>query len=286
MAEPSQPPDPFALQPAQPRSPQHPSLQPSPPQPQPLPQPQPRPKPPPGSPRQMSAQPVPMPLPRRVIQHSPGFRNIIHIGVFFSIGLPLIFFGKFLFYMQWMTADTFSYCVEGLLFAGAFFNGVILRHIPVLAKLIMRPDEGYYNGVWIYPGALAVCFLIFPLYAAFGAWAVLAFGDAAAAYAGRTIPKYKLPWNKKKSFAGLLAFAVCAVFGAYISLYLMPCPLFLTVSQTPELGFVWTLAVLASVAGAIVESLDTKIDDNVRVPLAAAITLLLTAYFLQYSTGR
>ena len=57
----------------------------------------------------------------------------------------------------------------------------------------------------------------------------------------------------------------------------MPCPLFLKANHSPELPYVWTLAVLGALAGALVESLDVQVDDNVRVPFAAASAIMQDA---------
>ena len=48
----------------------------------------------------------------------------------------------------------------------------------------------------------------FPLFAVGVAWAVLAAGDAAAVTVGRRLPRPRLPWNERKGWPGLLAFAL------------------------------------------------------------------------------
>ncbi|HLX63255.1 MAG TPA: DUF92 domain-containing protein [Planctomycetota bacterium] len=252
--------------------------------------PQPDPRLPQHAPAAPHAGVVLQPQPVRTIQHSPGFRNLVHVGIFFAVGLPLILLARLLLAAHWISREeTFGYSVAALMFFGTIINAFVLRRVPLFGKLIARPDEGHYNGLWTYPCSLAVCFLIFPLYAAFGAWAVLACGDGAASFGGRLVPGHKLPWNAQKTYAGLIVFVCCAVFGAYISLYLMPAMELKDGAFVPNEiwtpSFIWTLAVLASIAGAIVESLDSKIDDNVRVPFASALMLVFTVYFLTYSTA-
>lgn len=213
----------------------------------------------------------------RDISHSPLFRNALHAAVFLIFGLPLMFIAQ----QHWV--DHFEY------YAAAFMGLVTLVNLTIMprshwGKVLKREEEGAINGLWLYPLALGACFLTFPLYAVFAAWAVLAFGDAAASLFGRTLPRVKLFWNKKKSLGGLAAFVLFAGIGAYFSLWLMPCPLFLKSSGSPELPYVWTLAVLGAAAGALAESLDVEVNDNVRIPFAAASIMVLAAYFLNYST--
>ncbi|MEI6234794.1 MAG: DUF92 domain-containing protein, partial [Planctomycetota bacterium] len=98
------------------------------------------------------------------------------------------------------------------------------------------------------------------------------------------IPHLRLPWNKKKTVAGVLAFTLFAMGAVYISLYLMPCPLFLKKDGSPELPYVWTFAALAALSGALIESIETAIDDNLRVPICAGTILVASAHFLKFST--
>lgn len=209
--------------------------------------------------------------------HSPATRNLVHAGVFFVLGVPMLLLAR----SGW--PPHFGYWAAGFMACGIFVNLFALPRFG-WGKRIRREGEGWYSGIALYPAALAVCFLAFPLYAVFAAWAVLACGDAPASFFGRAAPRYKLPWNEHKSFAGLIAFMACAFCGAYLSLWLLPCPLFLKADGAAELPYVWTLAVLAAAAGALAESLDTELDDNVRVPFAVALVLLLAAHFLSAST--
>lgn len=210
------------------------------------------------------------------LAHSPNFRNGLHASVFLWLGLPLLFLAR----MEWV--PNFQYWAAGLMLLLTAANALILPRIK-MGRVLRRDNERAWNGVLLYPLTLAACFLIFPLYAVFAAWAVLSC-DAAAAFFGRKLPRAPLFWNKKKTFAGLIAFLICGTLAAYVSLWLLPCPLFLKADKSPELPYVWTLAVLAAAVGALVESIDVELDDNVRVPLACGLTLVSAAHFLSYST--
>ena len=221
------------------------------------------------------------PPPPPVRAHSPGFRNLVHFAVFFLVGLPLLGIARANDdWLHWITG--IKYWIAGFLSLVTLFNAFILRRIPIL-NLTVREQEHWYSGLWLYPCSIAVCFVLFPMYAAFGAWAALACGDASASFFGRWIPHYKLPWNPKKTYAGLVSFIAFATFGLYISLFLMPCDLFVK-DGWPEMTYVWTLAAVAALSSAIAESIDTQLDDNVRIAFSSALTILGTAYFLKYST--
>ena len=209
--------------------------------------------------------------------HSPSFRNAVHASVFFVLGLPLLLLAR----LDWL--PHFNEWAAGLMALGTLFNIWLLPRLK-WGRAIRRESEGVFNGVWLYPAALGVCFLAFPAFAVFAAWAVLSCGDAAAGFFGRSLPLAKLPWNKNKSVAGLLGFLFCGSLAACLTLRLLPCPLFLKLDGSPEWPYVWTLAILTAAGGALAESLDSEIDDNVRVPFASALSLLAAAYFLNYST--
>ena len=59
-----------------------------------------------------------------------------------------------------------------------------------------------------YPVAVLLLILVFrqQLHLAAIGWALLAFGDGVATLAGKAMGGGKLPWNRDKSWAGLLAF--------------------------------------------------------------------------------
>lgn len=210
--------------------------------------------------------------------HSPSYRNFVHAGVFLVFGPPL-----------GLLADPRNHVAWGRSFVVAFlllvtlFNMLVLPRLPS-GKRIARPGEGFVTGQWLYTLSLAICFWVFPPFAALGAWAAMAGGDAAASFAGRTFPKPKLPWNDKKSWAGFCGFLLIALPFCWFALLICPSQQFLTTTFRPELPYVWTLAVLAAFSGAILESLREPWDDNVRVPLGVALVLSLAAAALSWST--
>jgi uncharacterized protein (TIGR00297 family) len=125
--------------------------------------------------------------------------------------------------------------------------------------------EGHDPGIVLYPLTVLVLILIFrerlDLVAA--AWAFLAFGDGMATIAGVLAGRLtgKLPWNRDKSWAGFLAFVAGGVPTALLLL-----------RWTGGHEITTALALKVAVVGvalAVVESLETGINDNFLVPLAA-----------------
>ena len=98
-----------------------------------------------------------------------------------------------------------------------------------------------------------------------GAWAVFTAGDGLSAIVGRALGGPTLPWNPRKTWTGSLTFLVAA--GAALSVVLR-------LAQSP-LGWerILSLAFSASLAGAIVESLDVRLDDNYSVIVIAGLVL-------------
>lgn len=210
--------------------------------------------------------------------HSPLLRNAVHASAFFLCIIPLGALAD----PRTKTSCGATVVIGTLLFIAAF-NVLVLPRLES-GRRIRRPGESVFGGILLYPLTLALCFAVYPAFAAMAAWAAMAGGDAAASCAGRIFPRPRLPWNPNKSWAGLLAFVLCALPCCLLALWWCPCPLFLTRMLNPETPFVWTLAVLAAFAGAILESLPRPFDDNVRVPLGVGLILAVSALFLSWAT--
>lgn len=212
--------------------------------------------------------------------HRPAVRSAVHFGAIL-LALPLTWLAGE------MTAFNGRAWAAGICLFGAAFNLLALRHLP-LGRKIFRDGEGLVNGVWLYPLSLALAFLLFPPWVVGAAWAVLAAGDAAASTAGRLIPRPKLPWSEKKSWAGTLSFLVLATPACWAVLTWiawlddggsMP-PAFLRDTGL-DLPMVWTICVIAAAAGALLESLEGPFDDNLRVTLGVSVAVWLTVQLLQ-----
>ncbi len=104
--------------------------------------------------------------------------------------------------------------------------------------------------------------------------AILAFGDGSATLIGSVFRGPRLPWNSGKSWIGLLGFVVV---GSSMAAWI-----YWGETHNPEasdppvsFGMAFFLTVPAVVAAAIAESLRSRINDNIRVGVVAAVALVL-----------
>lgn len=156
--------------------------------------------------------------------------------------------------------------------AAFLFNLFVLPRIG--GASMNRPGDaarGYPLGILFYPLSVLLLILAFPrrpdIVAA--AWGILAFGDGAATLVGTRRQGRHLPWNPDKTFAGSMAFIVAGTAaGAALAWWTRP-----AVSPMPPLLFTLGAPALAAVAAAGVESLRVRLDDNISVPIGAAIVL-------------
>ncbi|MGH7200717.1 MAG: phosphatidate cytidylyltransferase [Planctomycetaceae bacterium] len=137
----------------------------------------------------------------------------------------------------------------------------------VLRRVVRRPGEdNLLSTALSYPATILATLYLFPAHAELAAVVVvvLAFGDGSAYIGGKLLGRHPLPWNPRKTWAGLVAFlAVSAPLAAWAY----------ALEARPEAAWGTAAAVggLASLAGAAAESLPVKLTDNLRVGLAAAV---------------
>ncbi|HSK11170.1 MAG TPA: DUF92 domain-containing protein [Vicinamibacterales bacterium] len=156
--------------------------------------------------------------------------------------------------------------------AAFLFNLVVLPRLGGIS--LYRPDDrarGYPLGILFYPLSILLLILAFPrrpdIVAA--SWGILAVGDAAATLVGRRVGGRRLRWNPEKTVAGSAALVVAGgAAGILLAAWTRP-----AVSPLPPIAFVLVAPVLAALAAAVVESLPVRLDDNISVPIAAAIVL-------------
>ncbi len=91
--------------------------------------------------------------------------------------------------------------------------------------------------------------------------AVLTLGDPAASIAGRMLGRTPLPYNSLKTLEGLLG----GFFLAFLSSSLFVHPL---------------MALLGSAVGMSIESVNTPVNDNLLIPVAVGLCLLLSTIYL------
>ena len=152
------------------------------------------------------------------------------------------------------------------------FNLLVLPRVG--GASLYRPRDaarGYPLGILFYPLSILLLILAFPrrLDIVAAAWGILALGDGAATLVGTRLDGPAIPWNPDKTIAGSAAFVVAgALAGAALSWWTRP-----AVSPLPPLLFTLGAPVPAAVAAALVESIRVRLDDNISVPITAAIVL-------------
>jgi dolichol kinase len=145
-----------------------------------------------------------------------------------------------------------------------------------LRSRVSRPGEAnFYSTALSYPATVLGTLLIFPAHVEFAMVVVIliAWGDGFAYICGKNFGRRKLPWNPQKSWAGTLGFMIFSAPVASLAFWLE--------AQNPDVPFL--LAALccgiASAAAALAESWPTKLTDNLRVGVTAAIAVSVS-YFL------
>ena len=225
-------------------------------------------------------------------------RKLVHVGM-----------GAFALLLRWLTPWQAMLMAVAALVLNSFFLHAITR--GTLLRPEERASR-FSRGVVLYPAVLLLTFIVFRsrLELAAGVWALLAVGDGMATLSGLGFRGPRLPWNHKKTWSGLGAFVL---FGTAASAWvirwvqragtwtlggsLVPDGLltlggsdvsgrigdaFLssgTVGADAAAGVPGSLSFLvigclvATTAAALAESLDTKADDNVLVPVVGGAVL-------------
>jgi uncharacterized protein (TIGR00297 family) len=187
-------------------------------------------------------------------------RKLLHLAA----GLPAFALGL----LSWPAALALT---VGLL----LFNLLVWPYLG--GRSVWRPRErgrGAAPGVVAYPAVLVVAVLLFPrqLELVAATWALLAFGDGAAALVGSRLPLARLPWNRDKSWGGSIG---CWLVGWAAS----AAALQWTAPTRLDPWTVLSATCLGGLVAAAVESLPGTLDDNWTAPLlgAGVIAFLLAA---------
>ncbi len=150
------------------------------------------------------------------------------------------------------------------------FNGLVLPRVAG-RSLSRESDAGRRVpvGIALYPVTVLVLILLFRdhLEIAAAGWGFLAFGDGFATLVGRVAGGIPLPWNGAKSIAGTAAYLLWGGAGATL--------LYRFVSGRPLRVVEVAVIAFAALAGAMLESLPSEIDDNLLPPVGGALVLAL-----------
>jgi uncharacterized protein (TIGR00297 family) len=169
-----------------------------------------------------------------------------------------IAFGFGAFALKWL-----SWEVAALVCVVAIASNWLVLH-RLVGRGVARHERGYDAGIVLYPVAVLLLILVFRHQLHFAAigWALLAFGDGVATLAGKGLGGAKLPWNRDKTWSGFIAFFIAgSAMGISVAYWLD--------YREP------LVVLLAALAAAITESLYLGIDDNLTVPFAASVALVI-----------
>jgi phosphoserine phosphatase SerB len=188
-----------------------------------------------------------------VMSRSGGLRETIHIGSFLLSFICIYLFGNV------MVASL-------ILFIAALYTlSEIVRiqgvNIPILSSITWKAA----NKTELYEFAaapihfalgIAISLLIFPAPIRYVAITILTLGDGSAHIFGMKLGRTPLPFNKGKNIEGTLFGFLFAFLGAMI--FVDP-----------------ARALVAAAVGMLIEALPLPINDNLTMPLASGLALLL-----------
>ena len=157
----------------------------------------------------------------------------------------------------------------------------ISMRILIGFRLIQRQGESTGLGaVTGYVFSVLATVLAFPQHLELGlaVLAILAFGDGTATLAGLTFRGPRLAWNHGKSWSGLVGFIVI---GSLMTSWIYWGEANNSEAAEPpvSLGFALLLTAPAVVAAAVAESIRSRINDNIRVGIVAAVAIVLLHNF-------
>ena len=181
--------------------------------------------------------------------------------------LTHIFAGSFALLLRWTT----WWQAAMLALAALLFNLFLL---PRLGRRVFRPgdlDRVLRSGIAIYPLSVLALILCLPHRPDIVAisWITLAVGDGLATIVGAHVRTSPLPWNRAKSYGGLIAgSAGAAAAGVAIGFWTAH-----GMSVPPPFWFLACAPVIAAVVAGLVETVPIGLNDNISVPFSAAFVL-------------
>lgn len=117
--------------------------------------------------------------------------------------------------------------------------------------------------------------LLFPSHieCGFAVLAILAFGDGSATLLGKFARSPKLPWNREKTLAGFIGFFAMAIPMTTL-IYWGESNNVMQDGASATVRQAFIVALAGVTAGAVAESLPSRLNDNLRVGLVSAIAVV------------
>lgn len=154
----------------------------------------------------------------------------------------------------------------------------VLTGVFLASRRIVQRDgeDNLLSTTLSYPATVCLLLVLFPGHAEFAGALVtiLAFGDTAAYFGGKTLGRTKLPWNTDKSWAGLFCFVAAAFPTATLALYLEARDPSVALGMAAACGFA------GAVTGALVETLPMRLTDNLRIGVGSGIAIVVSWFAL------
>lgn len=169
------------------------------------------------------------------------------IGIFF-ISLALLFGAQ-------IASLAVAFClILGLLAYDFKSKSKDIPFIDNVLSFLERPGEPAGFGALAYFAGILACLTLFEPPLSISILFILSISDGVSTIIGKKFGNHHLPYNKKKSVEGSLAFLASA-------LLIVP--------------FGGIFALLAAIFATIIESLPLPIDDNLTIPLAGVFAILI-----------
>ena len=137
----------------------------------------------------------------------------------------------------------------------------------ILGPLLTRSGESnWMHAVVGYMVPIVAALLLLPGRAEFGLMTlqILALGDGSATLGGMLLGGRRLPWNRSKTFSGLLCFTIVGSLAATYSFWGEARP-------GVPIGTAYLICGVAALCAGIVESLPIRSNDNLRVGTTALL---------------
>jgi farnesol kinase len=178
-------------------------------------------------------------------------------------------------------ADPISPTLRGIIvLTCAIIAGLIYLRFHRVARQSVTSDRA--GAVLGYAGSVLLTLLFFPANAELGltVLAILAFGDGSATLGGLLLAGPKIPWNRSKTWAGTICFLACGVPMATVVYWGET--YFNAESHGPPVPFLSALLCggTAVLLAAIAESFPSRINDNIRVGVTAAVSLVVMHFLV------
>lgn len=145
-------------------------------------------------------------------------------------------------------------------------------------RLIARgEDRQKFSSVLGYTGGIFAPLLLFPgdIEIAMTFLTLIAFGDGSATLGGMVLGGPRLPWNREKTWSGLFCFLLVGVPMATLVYWGETAFNPESIPESISWGTALLVAGTAALAAALSESVRSRVNDNVRIAVAAVSTLAL-----------